>query len=364
MKSHLKKLLSVIICLFMLAGLFPAGAAENTVGIKRYGLNTYLSPVGAFPTGAVIAGDVNGDGETDNKDLTRLFQQLSGWDVTVNEGALDVNGDLSVDNKDLTRLFQYLSGWDVKIFPEPIACEHGGDTEIRDAKEPTCAEEGYTGDTYCLLCGSLIATGEPITTLPHTGGTATCHTKAVCDVCGTEYGEFDADNHSGGTEIRNGYPASCVRGGYTGDTYCLGCGEKLGEGEYSEPSGIHINTEVVGRIEPTCVSSGYSGDTVCSDCGVTVQQGTYLNIVNEHVHTEIQGDRKPTCTETGYSGDLVCTDCGALITAGSFIAPTGHLNTEIRDEMPATCSMGGYTGNTYCLDCGMLIDQGTYTEPT
>ena len=64
---------------------------------------------------AYIPGDINGDGQVDNKDLTRLFQYLSNWDVNVNEPALDVNGDDSVDNKDLTRLFQYLSNWDVQI---------------------------------------------------------------------------------------------------------------------------------------------------------------------------------------------------------------------------------------------------------
>ena len=63
-----------------------------------------------------IPGDINGDDAVNNKDLTRLFQYLSDWDVEVDEAALDVNGDGAVNNKDLTRLFQYLSDWDVVIF--------------------------------------------------------------------------------------------------------------------------------------------------------------------------------------------------------------------------------------------------------
>ena len=63
-----------------------------------------------------IPGDINGDDKVNNKDLTRLFQYLSNWDVEVNEAVLDVNGDGKVNNKDLTRLFQYLSNWDVEIF--------------------------------------------------------------------------------------------------------------------------------------------------------------------------------------------------------------------------------------------------------
>lgn len=64
---------------------------------------------------AAKAGDINKDDAVNNKDLTRLFQYLSGWDVEVDTNALDVNGDEKVNNKDLTRLFQYLSGWNVEI---------------------------------------------------------------------------------------------------------------------------------------------------------------------------------------------------------------------------------------------------------
>ncbi len=61
-------------------------------------------------------GDMNGDESVNNKDLTRLFQYLAGWNVTINEKAYDVNGDGVVNNKDLTRLAQYLTGWDVEIY--------------------------------------------------------------------------------------------------------------------------------------------------------------------------------------------------------------------------------------------------------
>ena len=62
-----------------------------------------------------VPGDINGDTNVNNKDLSLLFQYLSDWDVEVNESALDVNGDGDVNNKDLSLLFQYLSDWDVEI---------------------------------------------------------------------------------------------------------------------------------------------------------------------------------------------------------------------------------------------------------
>lgn len=43
----------------------------------------------------------------------------------------------------------------------PVVCDHAN-TEIRNAKEATCTEAGYTGDTYCTVCGALISLGEII----------------------------------------------------------------------------------------------------------------------------------------------------------------------------------------------------------
>ena len=77
--------------------------------------NGVCTGCGAKEPGSYIPGDITGDGELNNKDVTRLFKYLSGYDVEVDEAALDVNGDGEVNNKDVTRLFRYLSGFDVTI---------------------------------------------------------------------------------------------------------------------------------------------------------------------------------------------------------------------------------------------------------
>ena len=38
----------------------------------------------------------------------------------------------------------------------------GHTEEVRNAKEATCTEDGYTGDTYCSVCGELLEKGEVI----------------------------------------------------------------------------------------------------------------------------------------------------------------------------------------------------------
>ncbi len=77
----------------------------------------------------------------------------------------------------------------------------------------------------CQNDGSHKETGD------HTPGTAaTCKAPANCSICGQLYGEKNPSNHTGGTEVRNQKEATTTTEGYTGDTYCLGCGEKIASG--------------------------------------------------------------------------------------------------------------------------------------
>ncbi len=74
----------------------------NECGFERE-VNTYIS------------GDVNGDGEVNNKDLGVLRRFLNDWDVEIDELASDVNRDGEVNNKDLGILRRYLNDWDVVL---------------------------------------------------------------------------------------------------------------------------------------------------------------------------------------------------------------------------------------------------------
>ena len=64
----------------------------------------------------------------------------------------------------------------------------------------------------------------------HSYAKATCTAPATCN-CGSTSGEKDPSNHTGGTQIKNAVEATYDQEGYTGDTYCSGCGAKIASGE-------------------------------------------------------------------------------------------------------------------------------------
>ena len=76
------------------------------------------------------------------------------------------------------------------------------------------------------------------------------------------------------TEIRNAKDATCTVPGYTGDTYCKDCGEKIGTGTAISAKG---HTEVVRNQKPaTLTEDGYTGDTYCAECGVLIKKGEVI----------------------------------------------------------------------------------------
>lgn len=236
-------------------------------------------------------------------------------------------------------------------------------TEIRNKKEATCKAEGYTGDMYCKDCGEKLSDGKTIAkTTEHTwdGGkvtkAATCTEKGVktytCTVCGaTKTEEIAATGHQH-TEVRNKVEATCTKEGYSGDTYCTDCGEKLSSGtEIARKAHEYEERE---RNEANCKRNGYIL-FVCKVCG---DEKRDVLPKTDHQHTEIRNKVEATCTDEGYTGDTYCTDCGEKLSDGKKIPATGHIHIGYLGKKEATCENDGYTGDAYCKDCGITLKIG------
>ena len=277
-------------------------------------------------------------------------------------------------------------------------------TELRNVKEATCTEEGYTGDTYCKDCGSKIASGQKISKIEHSWNSGivttppTCVEHGVktytCNICQTtKTEELPATGNHQNTELRNTKEASCTAEGYTGDIYCKDCGVKLQTGKTIAKKAHTWDAGVI-TTPATCTEKGVKTYT-CTSCG-----GTKTNELPStgHKQKEVRNKKAATCMQSGYTGDTYCKDCGKKLSSGKAIAKlahkwdagvitqeatcteagiktytctvcestrieelpaNGHGETVTKFAKEATCKMEGYTGDLYCKDCGELLEEGS-----
>ena len=234
-------------------------------------------------------------------------------------------------------------------------------TEIRNKKEATCKEEGYSGDTWCKDCGKKILSGQAIAkTENHSWDAGKVTTKATCteegektftcSICGDKKTEKVSATGHQHTEIRNKKEATCKEEGYSGDTWCKDCGKKILSGQAIAKTEDHSWNQGEITKEPTCKEKGEKTFT-CSICGNTKTEKVSTT---DHQHMEIRNQKNPTCKEAGYSGDTYCADCGVKISSGKTIAKTknhnwdgGVITTEPtcteRGEKTFTCTICGNT---------------------
>ena len=278
-------------------------------------------------------------------------------------------------------------------------------TEIRNKKEATCKETGYSGDTWCKDCGKKILSGQTIAkTENHSWDAGKVTTKATCteegektftcSICGDKKTEkISATGHQH-TEIRNKKEATCKETGYSGDTWCKDCGKKIlsgqtiaktenhswdagkvttkatctEEGEKTFTCSIcgdektekvsatgHQHTEIRNKKEATCKEEGYSGDTWCKDCGKKILSGQAIAKTEDHSWNQGEITKEPTCKEEGEK-TFTCSICGNTKTEK--VSTTDHQHMEIRNQKNPTCKEAGYSGDTYCADCGVKISSG------
>lgn len=177
-----------------------------------------------------------------------------------------------------------------------------------------------------------------------TGGSATCSTKAVCEVCGEEYGEKDPNNHD---LVQHAEKApTCTEIGW--DTYdrCIRCG-------YTTRKELPaLNHDLVRHVAqaPTCTEKGWAYDT-CSRCDYT----TYAELPALN-HDLVRHEAKaPTCTEIGWDTYEACSRCDHTT-----YAELPALNHDLKQHaaQAPTCTEIGWNAYDTCSRC----DYTTYAE--
>ena len=169
-------------------------------------------------------------------------------------------------------------------------------TEVRGSREPTCTEEGYTGDTYCKVCDKVQKKGESIPAKGHSWNEGeittapTCENAGVktytCTVCNAT--KTEAINATGHTPVDVAkQPATCTEAGHTAGVKCSVCGATISGIEVIPATGH--KPEIRNAVEATLTTPGYTGDTYCSVCNELLKQGTEIPKTGAHITWVIDG---------------------------------------------------------------------------
>ena len=271
---------------------------------------------------------------------------------------------------------------------------HVGSTSIVNASEPDHKNQvnGYTGDTKCLGCGEIIATGTSIPAGAHTpsstwnsdgtyhwkecttmgcgvvidgskakhsstgANVATCQHKAICDVCGVEYDELAEHNPaSSWTSDASGHWHACQT---------ANCTEKCDFAAHTPDHTGHATEEYAIK---------------CTECGYVIEaQLSHTHVFDKEVATEAYKASDATCTaKATYYKSCACGEKGtATFEYGTLAAhdpasswtsdASGHWHacqtagcTEKCDFAAHTPDHEGHATEEYaikCTECGYVIE--------
>lgn len=184
-----------------------------------------------------------------------------------------------------------------------------------------------------------------------TGGKATCSAKAVCEVCGGEYGEKDSNNHD--LEQHEAKAPTCTEKGWNAYETCSRCDHTT----YAELPALNHDLKQYAAKAPTCTEIGWNAYETCSRCDYT----TYAELpILGHDYQAVTVD--PTCEADGYT-IFTCSRCKDSYTAD----PTDQLGHQFGAWSPngtgaqsADCLRQGcaHTGSTDCRKFNFRTAEG------
>ena len=179
-----------------------------------------------------------------------------------------------------------------------------------------------------------------------TGGKATCTTKAVCEVCDTEYGEKDPNNHA--LVHPRAKAPTCTEIGWDAYDLCVRCG-------YTTRKELPaLNHDLVRHVAqaPTCTEKGWAYDT-CSRLGCSYTTRTELPALNHDLKQ--YAAKAPTCTAIGWDAYEACSRCD--YTTRKELPALNHDLKQYAAKAP-TCTEKGWDAYETCSRC----DYTTYAE--
>ena len=187
--------------------------------------------------------------------------------------------------------------------------------------------------------------GAHVDTAAHTGGTADCQNKAVCDTCNQPYGNLGSHD-----------PASIWSKDASGHWHVCrtaNCTEKL---DFTAHTPGAAATEETAQ---TCTECGYELAPALEHTHVwgdwtSNGDGTHTRICSkDSSHTETNSCSGGTAT---CQSPAVCAACSQPYGDKDMNSHTG--GTEVRGSVEATTSAAGYTGDTYCKGCNTKLADG------
>lgn len=177
-----------------------------------------------------------------------------------------------------------------------------------------------------------------------TGGTATCSAKAVCEVCGKEYGEKDSSNHD---RVHHEAKApTCTDIGWDAFDTCKNCDYT----DYQEIPALKHNLVYYKAKDPTCTEPGCDAYETCSRCDYTtyVERPALKHDLRQRVI------KAPTCTQMGWAYEN-CSRCDYFATP---LLPVLNHDLKQHAAKAPTCTEKGWNAYDTCKNC----DYTTYAE--
>ena len=165
------------------------------------------------------------------KNSEKLSELICNLKFSINKNAKDGDSEITLTSlvkNNATVIDSTVSNGVVTIKSESVAHTH--DMKFYAEKKPTCHTTGNVEYWRCLSCNKNFSDQDGISVL-------TDVTLLI-----------DKVTHEGGTIIRDAVDATEREDGYTGDTYCLGCGTKLKSGYRISALGESYDDETEDKI--------------------------------------------------------------------------------------------------------------------